>query len=189
MSAKPILFKTDMIRAILDGRKTMTRRIVKNPAKPPCRKGDVLYIRETWAEIKNINSIHIKYVYRATDAYPFGVEGYIVKFRWHPPIYMPKEAARIWLKVTHVRLERLHDITNGEVLKEGANPETIESYIGQIPEKMTADRESLAHKIEFSRLWDDTVKKADIDRYGWHANPYVWAIEFERCEKPEEAQP
>lgn len=110
MSIKPILFNTAMVRAILDGKKTMTRRVVKNPAMPICRKGDILYIRETWAEIKNINSSHIKYVYRATDAYPFGVKGYIVKFKWRPSIHMPKAAARIWLRVTDVRVERLRDM-------------------------------------------------------------------------------
>lgn len=169
MSVKPILFNIAMVQAILDGRKTMTRRIVKNPAKPPCRKGDALYIRETWAEIKNINSIHIKYVYRATDAYPFGVEGYIVKFRWHPSIHMPKEAARIWLKVMDVRVERLRDITPDEAVKEGTKE--------QFP-PLALD--------EFRGIWDATIKKPDLNRYGWDANPRVWVIEFEPCERPEE---
>lgn len=169
MIAKPILFKTDMVRAILDDRKTMTRRIVKNPAKPPCMKGDALYIRETWAEIKNINSIHIKYVYRATDAYPFGVEGYIVKFRWHPSIHMPKAAARIWLRVTDVRVERLRDIPPDEAIKEGTKE--------QFP-PLAVD--------EFREIWNATIKKPDLDCYGWEANPWVWVIEFERCEKPKE---
>lgn len=188
MGIKPILFNTAMVRAILDGRKTMTRRVAKNPAMPICRKGDILYIRETWCKSPFTNH----YIYRADGdegIFTQSYDGEIMNdttWKWHPSIHMPKVAARIWLKVTHVRLERLHDITNGEILKEGADSEIIESYIGQIPEEMIPDRESVAHKIAFSRLWDSTVKKADIDRYGWYANPYVWVIEFERCEKPEE---
>lgn len=188
---KHILFNTDMVQAILDGRKTMTRRVVKNPAKPPCRKGDILYVRETWC---GWYLPHGKWLYRykATDPngnrVPTGpeYEDKVETRHWRPSIHMPREAARIWLKVTHVWLERLHDITNDEILKEGASPEAINNYVGQIPEAIIQDRESVAHKIEFSQLWDSTVKKADIYLYGWDANPYVWVIEFERCEKPEE---
>ncbi|WP_291585171.1 hypothetical protein [Blautia sp. LMAG:75] len=120
----PILFNTDMVRAILDGMKTVTRRVIKPQPEPDLNinsefastetemklenllsgqahvenecilsaallAGDILYVRETWAEIKNTDSSHIKYVYRATDTYPFGVKGYIVKFKWRPSIHMP----------------------------------------------------------------------------------------------------
>ena len=151
----PILFNTDMVRAILDGMKTVTRRVIKpqpepdlkyklgicvdgdrneigkfafgsSPCgermhfvRPPCLAGDILYVRETWAEIKNTDSSHIKYVYRATDTYPFGVKGYIVKFKWRPSIHMPKSAASIWLKVTDVRVERIKEITEEQAEAEG----------------------------------------------------------------------
>lgn len=159
MKVRPILFNTDMVQAILAGRKTVTRRVAKNT--PPCRPGDILYVRETWSEIKNTDGSHKKYAYKATDTYPFG-EKYIVKFLWHPSIHMPKVAARIWLRVTNVRIERLQDIDDDGVVAEGLQ-------IG----------------APFEELWDSTIKKADLDIYGWDANPWVWVIEFERCEKPE----
>ena len=96
--------------------------------------------------------------------------------KWKPSIHMPKEAARIWLKVTNVRVERLREISAESALAEGAD-----KYIhtnGGLDENMTI--------TSFIGIWNSTIKKADLDRYGWDANPYVWTIEFERCEKPEE---
>ena len=215
MRVLPILFNTDMVRAILDGRKTVTRRVVKPrmpdhcpscmhihsdfiydeaaqnvycascgepldnggfPYKPAYQPGDILYVRVTWQECE------WGYLYRA---WPKGLHqpGTYKGMPWRPSIYMPKEAARIWLKVIDVRVERLKDITDEQILKEGANPEAIEHYIKQMPAEEWGHA---AHVIEFKHLWDSTVKKADLDRYGWDANPWVWVIEFERCEKPEE---
>ena len=77
---------------------------------------------------------------------------------------MPKEAARIWLKVNNVRVERLQEITDEQAEKEGCNDYTSTA-------------------LGFFYLWDSTIKKSDIERYGWDANPLVWVIEFERCEK------
>lgn len=139
--------------------------------RPPCLAGDILYVRETWAEIKNTDSSHIKYVYRATDTYPFGVKGYIVKFKWRPSIYMPKSAARIWLKVTDVRVELLRDCVNQIKYPHGKDNTIV--------------REGFKYTCDFIATWNNTIKKSDLDRYGWDANPWVWVIEFERCEKPE----
>lgn len=90
---------------------------------------------------------------------------------------MPKEAARIWLKVMDVRVERLQDITGLNVQKEGiwVEPNEFASKFDFISELF----------LLFQRLWDSTVKKSDLNCYGWHANPWVWVIEFERCDKPE----
>lgn len=221
MSTKPILFNTEMVRAILDGRKSCTRRIVKgfipNNAvwgytaftpkgciscrgtfadgygekffKPPYQPGDILYIRETWERFECWNcdgdergncpkepkkSVLDKtcgcYMYRATDE----ISG---DAKWHPSIHMPKEAARIWLKVTDVRVERLRDITGLSVQKEG-----IEVEPNECAGKFDFVSELF---LLFQRLWDSTIKKSDLDCYGWDANPWVWVIEFERCEKPE----
>lgn len=221
MSMKPILFNTDMVRAILDGRKTCTRRIVKgfipNDAvwgytaftpkgyiscrgtfadgygekffKPPYQPGDILYIRETWERFECWNcdgdergncpkepkkSVLDKtcgcYMYRATDE----ISG---DAKWHPSIHMPKEAARIWLEVTNVRVERLRDITGLSVQKEG-----IEVEPNECAGKFDFVSELF---LLFQRLWDSTIKKSDLDCYGWNANPWVWVIEFERCDKPE----
>ena len=84
---------------------------------------------------------------------------------------MPKDAARIWLKVTDVRVERLQEITEVQAQAEGCNS-------GMLTGECTA-------RGQFEDLWNSTIKKPDLDRYGWSANPYVWIIEFERCEKPE----
>lgn len=214
MAIKPILFNTEMVQAIMDGRKSCTRRVVKPqweecphckyvhneyiydemaenvycarcgyPLEPkrrsPYQPGDILYVRETWErfecwdcegdergncpkELKK--SVLYKtcgcYMYRATDE----ISG---DAKWHPSIHMPKEAARIWLKVTDVRVERLQDIT-----EDGAEAEGCFDYTS------TA--------LGFPDVWDSIIKKSDLGSYGWDANPWVWVIEFERCEKPKE---
>lgn len=86
---------------------------------------------------------------------------------------MPKEAARIWLKVTDVRLERLQEITIDGIRNEGLSSMAVHAGDMEIALK------------EWELLWSSTIKKSDLDRYGWDANPWVWVIEFERCEKPE----
>lgn len=205
MNVKPILFNTDMVRAILDGRKSCTRRLVKflpgeNPQwtgyirdglmlyngknepcirKAPYQPGDILYVRETWCALPVNEAGHMRghsvYYYKADrDLRPEGWRG-----NWHPSIHMPKEAARIWLKVTDVRVERLKDITGFSVQKEGIEVE---------PNECAGKFDFISELFFlFQRLWDSTVKKSDLDCYGWNANPWVWVIEFERCERPEGA--
>lgn len=212
MSIKPILFNTEMVRAILDGIKSCTRRIVKgfipNNAvwgytaftpkgciscrgtfadgygekffKLPCKPGDILYVRETWCALPVNEAGHMRghsvYYYKADrDLRPEGWRG-----NWHPSIHMPKEAARIWLKVTDVRVERLKDITGFSVQKEGIEVE---------PNECAGKFDFISELFFlFHRLWDSTVKKSDLDRYGWDANPYVFVIEFVKIDKPEEIQ-
>ena len=191
MAIKPILFNTDMVRAILDGRKTCTRRVVKLPKnmsgrpvgkngdigfmylggikRPPYQQGDILYVRETFIQA----AAH-------TFWYKTNFESWMSeRLRWKPSIHMPKEAARIWLEVTDVRVERLQDIT-----EEGAKAEGVNWKNG----KNVGWEEKMRHTAieRFAEIWESTVKKSDIDRYGWNANPWVWVIEFERCEKPKE---
>lgn len=213
MAIKPILFNTEMARAILDGRKSCTRRLVKflpgeNPQwtgydkdglmlyngrnepcirKPPYKPGDILYVRETWERFECWNcegdengncpkepqkSVLDKnscgcYMYRATDE----ISG---DAKWHPSIHMPKAAARIWLKVTDVRVERLQEISG-----EGALAEGTDKYIhvdGTLNEDQTI--------TSFIGIWNSTIKKSALNCYSWNANPWVWVIGFERCEKP-----
>ena len=205
MAIKPILFNTEMVRAILDGRKSCTRRLVKtrrkdacgfyvtknadgtfsgiyeydenesmfdNPLMPPYQPGDILYVRETWHKyIKRVGegkSCHLVefYGYKASIANSEDADE-----PWKPSIHMPKEAARIWIKVTNVRVERLQEMWASDVPKEGI-------YFNK---PTTADKMLMA----FAKLWNSTIKKSDLDSYGWNANPWVWVIEFERCEKPE----
>ena len=217
MAIKPILFNTEMVRAILDGRKTCTRRLVKPQpdekhtyprgfvtdstekkkagcfgfgideyggsiqyAKPPYQPGDILYVRETWCGLPVNEAGHMRghtiYYYKADgELRPKGWRG-----TWHPSIHMPKEASRIWLKVTDVRVERLHEITEDGAKAEGAidNRGFIHSPENEYDRIHTA-------REHFIKIWNSTIKKSNIDRYGWDANPWVWVIEFERCEKPE----
>lgn len=195
MAIKPILFNTEMVRAILDGRKTCTRRVIKLPKnmsgrpvgksgdigfmylggikRPPYQQGDILYVRETF-----IQAAAHTFWYKADDN-SWMPEG----LHWKPSIHMPKEAVRIWLKVADVRVERLQECGEGwciDIEKEGiATPQDPILYISD-------DAFHDALRMEFQKIWDSTIKKSDLDRYGWNANPWVWVIEFERCEKPKE---
>lgn len=90
---------------------------------------------------------------------------------------MPKEAARIWLRVTDARVERLQEMTQEDAEMEGAT-ESVDS--------ITKFRTSAL--LNFAKIWDSAIKKSDLDYYGWVANPWVWVFEFERCEKPKEAE-
>lgn len=213
MAIKPILFNTEMVRAILDGRKTCTRRLPRKQIEekyleyeewvcavappgstwlrekefyeeyPPYQLGDILYVRETWCGLPVNEAGHFRghpiYYYRADgDLRPEGWRG-----AWRPSIHMTKEAARIWLKVTDVRVERLQECGEGwciNIEKEGiVTPQDPILYISD-------DAFHDALRMEFQKIWDSTIKKSDIDRYSWQANPWVWVIEFERCEKPQE---
>ena len=184
---KPILFNTDMVRAILGGRKTVTRRVVKfkpgqNPqwtgyipdgpvlygsnnipaSKSPYHPGDILYVRETWAR-----SMAGTYLYKATYT-P------IILDRWHPSIHMPKEAARLFLRVTDVLVERLQDIASGQIDAEGCKEWAYSAKTGEL----------LPSGPSFFRIqWDTTIKPANLPIYGWDANPWVWVVEFERVSK------
>lgn len=209
----PILFNAEMVRAILDGRKSCTRRLVKtrrkdacgfyvtrktdssfagiyeydenesmfdNPLEPPYQPGDILYVRETWHKyIKRVGegeNCHLAefYGYKASVA-----NSEDANEPWKPSIHMPKEAVRIWLKVTDVRVERLQDMSLKDFKTEGIYDD-YKTY----NETYTDHLRQMAYPKVFARLWDSTIKKSDLDRYGWNANPYVWIIEFERCEKP-----
>ena len=232
MSMKQILFNTEMVRAILDGRKSCTRRVIKFPVNRytnnvpladkvvvqelrcdkvnfleepffsygmnlPYQPGDILYVRETWQYLYELDGNEQviedtgKYYYAATDTIPFNtyVDENGVRHDhapWRSSIHMPKEAARIWLKVTDVRVERLQDITPKDAENEGVGNLFYED-IGYSEKNYgtEVDPEYGIAKEQFSWLWDSTIKKSDLDRYGWEANPWVWIIKFERCDKPE----
>lgn len=223
MAIKPILFNTEMVRAILDGRKSCTRRIVKpqqfigmlpdkckNGApeeflkekklmfKPYCdmtdielintaykasyQPGDILYVRETWK--RALNGYYYYEDWQRNDIADVT--------KWKPSIHMPKEAARIWLNVTDVKVERLQEMKPVDVIKEGAYPDCwdcLNTY-GESGSQCCYGTEEQCSQcdevmMEWEKLWNSTIKKSDLDRYGWEANPWVWVIEFEMCEKPE----
>lgn len=185
MGVKPILFNYDMVRAILADRKTVTRRVVKPQPKclekeqlaaqwilketcAPYHTGDILYVRETWACLSGL------YLYKADLWTASRYSG-----RWRPSIHMPKEAARLFLRLTAVRMERLQEITEEQAKAEGAtlslaeqNDPKYEEYLG-------------GYYSAFSELWNSTIKKSDLALYGWGANPWVFVIEFCKISKEE----
>ena len=229
---KPILFNYEMVRAILEDRKTVTRRICKDcndfiipdmrfydsarrtyavhgytdkehknklfTAERPCPicPEDILYVRETWAFIPCI-CCNGEYARGMQPCYDFQAvefddgesisDGCFVyradcktpeRITWRPSIHMPRAAARIWLNVTDVRVERLQDMTLDDFLSEGV---TVRPEAFNDPENAF-----LQAQKEFVAIWDGTIKQANREIYGWDANPWTWVIAFERCDKPEE---
>lgn len=226
---RPILFNTDMVQAILEGRKTVTRRVVKPQPKsniayacmgsgcgkwgypgkdawkywddesfrlpdgisqdelkrhwtPPCNTGDILYVRETCNRVKFGREGEWHYEYRASCENPaYFSNGSFAE--WRPSIHMPREAARIFLRVTDVRVERLQDITDEQARAEGSIP-----FCLSVDSEDTPDSERTWHEAgpalpDFIRIWDSTINPSDRYKYGWDANPWVWVIEFERISK------
>lgn len=192
---KPILFNTEMVKAILEGRKTQTRRALKNirayhydgtPGNmPPCKPGDVLYVRETWAMILN------EYVYKC-DYYD-GADGIqdglkLIEPKWKPSIHMPREAARLFLKVKSVRVDRLQNITDEQAISEGFKGEPCDhpnmDYVHGCTDCMNSGW-LVPPTFEFAELWDKTLKPVEIDRFGWAASSWArsslstsWIIPF-----------
>ena len=218
---KPILFNTEMVKAILEGRKTQTRRLIRpqpegqlsyifggsHPGKwtymsrsvakawdvdesviheeegkfwtPPCHGDDVLYVRETWCRLFYVDPDGYTHYdqemyYYAADGIPdiclCDGDGRVEedqRIRWKPSIHMPRNAARIFLKVKQVRVERLKDITEEDAAAEGCQAhsifETARDY--------------------FAALWNTTQGVAGKNvPENWAQNPWVWVIDFERVE-------
>lgn len=237
---KPILFNTEMVKALLDGRKTVTRRVVKPKysnthfefkhdkygttfielqndvegethgkneddstwhkllgfiePKAPYKVGDILYVRETWQCLNPYSEK--EYVYRAGCDFDFAKD----IDKWLPSIHMPKEAARFFLKVTGVRAEKLQDMDHDSPAKEGIRGYTKDGelykfavsddwwieYHGKHKKEFKGTYWQDMPKnraIAFSYLWNSTILKEDMNRYGWDANPWVWVIEFEMISK------
>lgn len=215
---KPILFNTEMVQAILAGRKTVTRRIVKNipegthrierdhekwiacfgaydagicydyekPIRPqPYEIGDILYVRETWHKYsKRVGKgeacrLETFYGYKASVQ-----NSEDAAEKWKPSIHMPKEAARIFLRVTGVHVERLQDMPHDGAQKEGIY------FLEDCGFTWEKDPHIFLRTPMSSMelLWDLTYKKQNY-AWRWEANPWVWVIEFERCEKPVEYSP
>lgn len=200
--AKPILFNTDGVQALQDGRMTTTRRVITPQPTynkqsgfswkgfsygtdlpptiegaihnfkiaAPYHPGDILYVRETWdsmaGSIYGDLSADTVYFYKADgDFRPVAWRG-----NWHPSIHMPKEAARIFLRVTDVRVERLQDITPEQIVAEGITGLDLEDL-----ELMEGHSD-----IPFAFVWDMTLSKTYFEKYRWSKNPWVWIFQFER---------
>ena len=211
---KPILFNTDMVRAILDDRKTVTRRAIKtknkkakgfyaakrsddsimgvyeidendiilSELKPPYEVGDILWVRETWSTHYTAESNgELVYCYKA-DGINLRSECLSGESnRWYPSIHMPKEAARLFLKVTDARVEKLRDMKLEDFIDEG-----ITLTRDQLRNNNTA---LCAAREIFKELWNSTLGKKGTPEYysnNYYANPYVWVIEFEVTDEPKE---
>lgn len=197
---KPIIFSTPMVQAILAGRKTQTRRVVKEDrrgewaavngvrnnseygASVPCYLhretavddisrnimypnydvGDILWVRETWSPVQVLPK---RYLYKA-DA-ENGGEGDGLPIRWRPSIYMPREAARLFLRVTDVRVERVQDISEADAKAEGVTP---------------INDSECGYRGAFRELWNALNAKRGYD---WYTNNWVWVYTFERITKEE----
>lgn len=204
--AKPILFNTEMVRAIMDGRKTVTRRIIKE--KIDCEFlgfctsstqsnkeignalfGEINYLRHSIKPKYKVGDI--LYVRETWQINPIGFEETPPEIwkiyrashelpdsctSWRPSIHMPKKYARTFLKITGVRVERLQDITINGIYHEGA----IGQYICEYPDLQEMYK-GLAYTVWIS-LWNRTIKKSELSLYGWDANPYVFVYEFEKVE-------
>ena len=204
---KPILFNTEMVKAILDGRKTQTRRVIplknndliftgfvvsstaknregycafgKNKErdlefiKAKYKVGDILYVRETFNTFSNITMDNeVGVIYKADNKeviLPCNRDyecEYVFNDKWKPSIHMPKKYARIFLKVTNVRVERLQDISVRDIEKESGWRREIYSY----------SNKNKAFRRDYCDFWNSTAK----DGYRWEDNPYVFIYEFER---------
>lgn len=251
---KPILFNTQMVQAIVEGRKTVTRRCVKprfegryypiwdyperlifekptdpydwwqiwidhkgSPytcTKPPYFVGDILYVRETWrcwrahryeatADIEykaGGDGIRLYFSNGSTDnANRDDYDTFIKKYWrggdvWKPSIHMPKEAARIFLRVTNVSVARLQDITENDAYREGvmkAHDPTFNTDYWYYKEGQNYSNGKCwaenARQCFLWGIWNGTLKKPkEYERYNQNRNPWVWVIEFERTEKPNE---
>jgi hypothetical protein len=226
MKTKGILFSTAMVQAIMDGRKSMTRRVVKVDklnewqAVNDCRKewvkadvpcylarlkaseaigvmypkydvGDILWVRETWAKPEDVSNYTFdpalkpgEYLFKADMTNPLDIAG-----KWRPSIFMPREAARIWLRVTNVRCERVQEITDSDAIHEGCSGAECDclklgrGWMGCESCMNTGWQEPPT--VEFMQLWDCLNSKRG---YGWDANPWVFVYLFERIEKNEAMQ-
>lgn len=210
VSVKPILFSTEMVKAILQGRKTQTRRVVKpQPSdkinwdsfgisaltpkghiegraqfedgygskffKCPYKPGDILWVRETWATSGFYPITEFKVWYAAdvcSKKYDKPDGG------WNPSIHMPFIAARIFLRIKSVIVQRLKDIPPMDAGAEGIEIVSTEGITGMYWRNyLSKDLRCMTATESFNTLW-----KSINGPESWDANPWVWVVEFERID-------
>jgi hypothetical protein len=211
--ARPMLFSTPMVQAIIDGRKTMTRRVVKPqpetseaghwtwhgkphplagfsseqcmrdilPIYARFKKGDIIYVRETFAGGETLLSNcaeHPGY----DEPYYYKADNPTLATKWIPSLFMPKSAARLFLKVTDVRVERLQDISEEDAIKEGVERELKRDGTSwgaglYYKDYLNASVGFEDERESFRTLWI-SINGAD----SWARNDYVFVIQFEKIE-------
>ena len=139
----------------------------------PYAPGDRLWVRETWAEVSS-GIIEYKASYQEPYTGLSDIDHVGKKIKWKSPRFMPKVAARIWLEVTNVRVERLQEISDVDRLKEG-----IRVMAATAEELLNDYKTTEMGRREFRELWDSLNAKRG---YGWDVNPWVWVIEFKRVD-------
>lgn len=182
MKERPILFSAPMVRAIVAGTKTQTRRIVKPGVLedgwpiayaaercPYGAPGDRLWVRETWAKAGEVGD---DIEYRADNPDPLGA-------RWRPSIHMPRWASRLLLEVTAVRVERLQDISEDDACAEGV--QELDGTLDELALYARAKKMgecATDSRVWFAELWDSI----NGTRAPWASNPFVWVVSFKRTE-------
>lgn len=221
--ARPIIFNTEMIRAILNGTKTQTRRLVRHmpeikngetgvfekmddgtfqmridqyngtiydyPIKPMFSVGDFLYVSETQKihrtqDCQGSDVVVVNYIADGTTRNfyvsekewkrlgKYNLEGN----KYFSPYWTTKETARLFLKITDIRVERLQDITEEDAVEEGCFAGCREIKTG--PWGVEDDPEVWTAVEAFQDVWAETIKRTEIDQYGWDANPWVFVYTF-----------
>jgi len=190
MKQRPILFSTEMVQAILDGRKTMTRRIIKKPFSnwitdqniksgwgeglpeqcPYGQPGDILWVREKFRPLYNCETGEfVRMDFYADMPAKFHQQ---YPHTYKPSIHMPKAAARIWLQVEAVRVERLQDITYNDALAEGIQIDFVERSL--VSNRNLTNNQSLIGPVgDFQTLWQSINGPES-----WEQNPWVWVVSF-----------
>jgi len=199
-TAKPILFKTEMVQAIMRGDKTQTRRIKKSD-KPKYQVGDILYVRETWRETGVVSR---PYEYRADgdSIVLFGEDGKSIKvtYRWRPSIFMPKDAARNFLEVTALREEKIQNISHNDIFTEGIKKTHItessegiaQEYFAGLWNSINAKPKAVYKRIRGTKVidhyvsypWEDIQETRTYRGKDWYVcgNPEVWVYGIEKKE-------
>ena len=186
MKEHPIIFSGPMVRAILEGRKTQTRRVIRNPEKyfhirecgfccPYGWDGDLLWVREAW--MSGPNAAPDKVIYRADidDVKPWDN-----LWKWHPSIHMPRWASRLTLEITDVRVERVQKISPMDCEAEVITGKTLASPVRGQPYEEYENKDGIIYTtpiLAFAALWDSI----NLNRgFGWDMNPFCWVITFKR---------
>lgn len=204
MKERPIIYNSEMVRAILEGRKTQTRRVIKAnilPKKAYIKElndmilsilkkrcpygtiGDRLWVRETWQNMPD--DIGNNLIYRATegDIAGYDLDNTPIKFKWQSPLYMHRWASRITLEITNIRVERVQNINVVDAISEGIklNQEIIDFMENSPNEFLGWGIDEYKDDIigSFTNLWNSINEKRG---YGWEKNPWVWVIEFKKIE-------
>lgn len=191
MKETGLMFKAPLVRAILEGRKTQTRRIVKRlplrinretnamevdvaniengefAKRVPCpmgKPGDRLYVREAHAHHPQFAQM----AFRADGEEFEDADGFLWEPKWTPAIHMKKEDARIWLEITGVRVEHLQQITEADAKAEGVQPWPCDH-----PRRSCADIgcNGPDYLAGFRHIWESTGGD-------WNADPWLWVIDF-----------